>query len=140
MRTKVETRWAIFLLSVLMVSFGLISDFSINESIDIQLHDTYFVVHDFHFLIGIGTLMMIASFLVFGLKRLASLSESLRIASTYIAVIVGLGFAALFVLIVVAFELFSTSKEDLSIYGVLVLPIGLAVLFLFRSREIGKMK
>lgn len=140
MSKNIEVRWALFLFAVLLISFGLITGFSLDESIDVQLYDTYYVVSHLHLLIAIGLLLMMAGFFSFGLKKLAVVSKFLKTTSVLIAAVLGLGFASLFVLLIVVFDLFSTIKENGSIYGVLVISVALAILFLVRSYEIGKMK
>ena len=44
---QTEQRWILFHIALLFISFVLIIDFKLSNNLDIQLHDTFIVIHSF---------------------------------------------------------------------------------------------
>lgn len=138
MKKNIEIRWIVFLVAILITAFGLLTGFALSESLDIQMHDTYYVIHNLHILIYVGTILTLAYFMTFGLKKLATLGKPFQITSLLFAGLMGLAFWTLFVLILVTFSVSPTIGHEISTYGILFLIIGLALLFGLRTIEIWK--
>lgn len=140
MKRSIEIRWIIFLLATLITAFGLKTGFAFSESLEIQLHDTYFAFSNMHLLLFEGFILAIAFFMTVGMKKLATLGKPLKITSILITLLLGLAFSILFVLILVTFLVSPTVGQETSTYGILVLIFGLAFLFGLRTIEIWKTK
>jgi hypothetical protein len=125
---------------ILIVSFGLLTGFSIHETLDINMHDTYFVIENSHLLIILIFTLATSYLLTFGLKMLAKKNRFLKISSTTIIGLIGLGLFGLLALTIAL--MFSTpiSGQNLMSFGLIKLIFGLTTLFSIRTREIWKIK
>ncbi|MCX2742152.1 hypothetical protein [Pontibacter anaerobius] len=140
MKRQVEIRWTVFLLAILIISFGLLTGFSFRETLDIQMHDTYFVIENFHLLILLIFTLAIVYLLTFGLKILAKTNRILKICSITITGLIGLSLIGLLALTIVLMIMTPISGQDLTSFGMIILIFGLAMLFSIRTREIWKLK
>lgn len=84
MKRQLEIKWVIFLLAILVVSLGIQTDFRFDELFDIQLHDTYYVIHNRHLIILTGFLVVTAYLISLGLKRLSKVNNGMKLVSTII--------------------------------------------------------
>lgn len=133
-------RWTVFLLAILIASFGLLTGFSIHETLDINMHDTYFVIENSHLLIILIFTLATSYLLTFGLKILAKTNRFLKISSTTIIGLIGLGLFGLLALTIVFMFKIPISGQNLMSFGLIILIFGLTTLFSIRTREIWKMK
>ncbi|SDD55119.1 hypothetical protein SAMN04488104_10371 [Algoriphagus faecimaris] len=133
---QIEIRWLIFLLAILIISFGLLTRFAGDRSLDIQMYDTYYLIDHFHlFLFLLGALSAVY-LLTYGLKILAKTYNTLKIFIMTFLGLLGIGLAGH--LAVSLRKVIRT--EHAESYGILPLIFGFAMLFLIRTKEIGNIK
>lgn len=140
MNQQIETKWLIFLLGLLIAVFGLLTRFQFDESLDIQIHDTYFVIHNTLLLFLIGFTLVITYLLTLGLRRLAVLNNVLKIMSISIAALVGLCFIGLAIPMMIGFGEVPRRAQYIPSYGILLSLFGLGVLFISRAIEMLKIE
>lgn len=73
MSRKLERSWTIFSIILLITSVGLLT--GCDESLEIQLHDTYYVIGILQLVVLIGLFLLTAYFLSYGLKLLAVMKK-----------------------------------------------------------------
>ncbi|MGM0582397.1 MAG: hypothetical protein ACQETL_17085 [Bacteroidota bacterium] len=140
MKRQLEIRWAIFLSAILAVSLGLQTGFRFDESIDIQLHDTYYVIHNKHLIILTGFLVVAAYLISLGLKRLSKVNNRMKLVSTIITGLIAFLFSALSILMLSILLTTSIKGQNISNYGLLILFFGLGILFIVRLIQIWRTK
>ena len=138
MNRQLEVRWIAFLSAVLIAVVGLVTKFWFGESLDVQIHDTYFVIDNIHLLVATGLVLIVANFLTLGLKGLATLHMTLKMLSVLVTGLVALGFVALVWLTATEMVETPTAAQHALSYGMLVLWAGLGMLFVLRTAEILK--
>ena len=137
MKGKLELRWIKFLVILLIVSFGLLTGFSFEKTLDVQLHDWYLILDALHILILLTITITYFYFLSIGLKDLARKHKILKIISLLSTGLIGLGLLGILVLTTLLSPLNVTCDEIT--LGMVGLTLGLAVLFTARTIEIWKM-
>lgn len=140
MRRQTETKWILFLLALVVSSFGMLTGFVLNDSMDITMHDTYFVMANLHLLSIIAISVSAAYLLTLGLKKMAGASRLLRMISIVLMGFIGLGFLGLLSLSIGAFWYSPSIGKSMSTYGMILLIAGLLVLFVLRTKEIIRIK
>ena len=137
MKGKLELRLIKFLVILLIVSFGLLTGFSFEKTLDVQLHDRYLILDALHILILLTITITCFYFLSIGMKELARKHKILKIISLLSTGLIGLGLVVILVLTTLLLPL--NVSYDLNVLGTLLLILGLAVLFAARTIEIWKM-
>ena len=140
MKRKLEIRWTIFLVAILIASFGLMTGFKFDESWDIQVYDTYYVIYNMHLLTFTGLLLITAYFLTLGLKQLAILNGAMKIISTLIMGMIAFIFIAFTIFTILTVLTTSIARQNNLSYGTVILMLGLGVLFAIRTIEVWKIK
>ena len=140
MKRQTEIRWTVFLLVILIISFGLLTGFSFRETLDIQMHDTYYVIENLHLLILLIFMFLTSYLLTFGLKKLAKTNRVLKTSSITIIGLIGLGLLGLLVLTITLLFMTPINAQNLTSFGFVILVLGLTILFSIRTREIWIMK
>jgi heme/copper-type cytochrome/quinol oxidase subunit 1 len=140
MNRQLEIRWLIFLSVILVVSLGFQTGFRFDESIDIQLHDTYYVIHNTHLIISTCFLVVAAYLISLGLKRLSKVNNRMKLVSTIITGLIAFLFSALSILILSILLTTSIKGQNISNYGLLILFLGLGILFIVRLIQIWRTK
>ncbi len=138
MKQRSEVNWVVFLFITLLIVSGLLTGFRLRESSDVQFHDTYVVIHNVWVLVLTGIILTIVYLITFGLKRIATVSHTLRITATLIAGLIGLGLTTVLILNITAFSGIHFLEQSIPSYGLAVLLLGLAILFVLRASEIWK--
>ena len=137
MKGKLELRWIKFLVILLIVSFGLLTGFSFEKTLDVQLHDRYLILDALHILILLTITITCFYFLSIGMKELARKHKILKIMSLLSTGLIGLGLLGILVLTTLLSPLNVTCDEIT--LGMVGFTLGLAVLFTARTIEIWKM-
>lgn len=139
MKRHTEIRWTVFLLVILITSFGLLTRFSIHGTFDMNIHDTYFVVDNSNLLMILSITLVSSYLLTFGLKIMAKMNRVLKISSTTILGLIGLGLLGVFTLTVTLMFNSPLGIQNLASLGLTIFVFGLTTLFSLRTREILKM-
>ncbi len=140
MKRQLEIRLGIFLSVIIVVSLGLQTGFRFDESIDIQLYDTYYVIHNKHLIILTGFLVVAAYLISLGLKGLSKVNNGMKLASTILTGLIAFLFSALSILMLWILLTSSIKGQNISNYGMLILIFGLGIVFVVRSIKIWKTK
>ncbi|GAA5042777.1 hypothetical protein GCM10011506_45620 [Marivirga lumbricoides] len=136
MKRQIEVRWVIFLFTILIAAFGLLTGFAFGDTFNIQLHDTYYVIESLYLLVILIITLSIAYLLTLGLKRLALLNRILKTTSIIIIALIGLSLFGLLALIIGTFAMSPAFGQSLSSYGITILVLGMTILFMMRTKEI----
>lgn len=139
MRQQTELKWILFLSSILLISFGLIIDFSFENKFDLQMHDTFIVVNSIPLLILLISILSIQYFMSYGLKKLVVHNTLKKIVSLTIVGLIGLlfiGFLAILIL-TLSYKFDELSKID---YGISIYISGIIILYFLRAKEISNLK
>lgn len=140
MNKQIEIRWLVFLMALCAISFGLPTGFSLRGSMDIQVHDTYYVIENIDLLSLLILTIATSYLLTVGLKISANVNSVLKFCSMVITGLIGFGLCCLLVIVITWIIIITGSVWDLTGFGLIILVSGLAVLFLLRTREIRKNK
>lgn len=136
MNRQVEIRWVIFLLSILLVAFGLLRGFSFSKSFDFQMYETYYIITNFQLLNLLTGLLTFPYLITLGLKKMSLLNKSVKITSIVIFLLVGLVLTVSLLLFALSIYTSSAIKNEFSNFGIITLMLGLIFLFLKRTKEI----
>lgn len=117
MNRVIEKRWFLFLLMLLLASFGLLTGFSFRGTSEIQLYDTYFLIENLHLLILLFLALLIAYLASFGLKILAKSSRTAKVFSIAMSGLLGLGLVVLLGQIILSMVLTPSSVMESRNFG-----------------------
>ncbi len=135
-----ELKWVVFFIGLLIAVFGLLTKFQFEETLDLQIHDTYVVIHNFLLLIIIGLILTVVNLLAPWLKRLATRSDVLKLTSIVVAGSAGLCCIVLSALMVIRLTEIPHDAQYIQGYGMLLFTIGLGLSFVLRTVEMLKIK
>jgi len=138
MNQSFERKLQLYLVGLLIVVTGLLTNFQFTKPLDIQLHDTYFVMRSFDLILLITLLLSSSYLLTLGLKRMIKSNNFLRVFMVLLLIVIGLGLITLVILLVIGFERMGNFSQFSFYYGLIVLFIGLGVFLIIRGIEMAK--
>jgi uncharacterized membrane protein len=140
MNKPLEASWLIYLLAIWVASSGLLTGFRIPESLDIQLHDTYYVIQNTHLLLFLLLISIISYLLCFGLKLMAHVNRLWKWMSTLIAGMITLLLISIVIALSIILLTTSVSGNYMMIFGVLTFNLGLGIYFILNLKGIWRVK
>jgi len=140
MKRKTEIKFIIFLIAVFLLSCGLLTRLQLNESIDIQLYDTYYIIYNSQLILILAVILMTAYLFTFATKRLSKINRGLKFTMILLNGFFATIITALLLATIVASLQTEQSLWNIEVLGVVTALLGTATLFVFRTIEIYRLK
>ena len=136
MNWKIERKWALFIAGLTLTVSGCLTKFRYRGALDIQIHDTYYVIHNSHLVIVIATSIIMMYLAALGLKYLARINKILKVITIIINGLITLGLITILGFTLYGFGISHSSATFIVHIGIGALITGITLMFILRMKEI----
>lgn len=140
MNKKAERNWLISILLFFCLITGIIVLSNSNGTLDVNLHDTYFILDKMLVILFIGFSLVFFHLLLLLIKRLALINIPFKIVSISLTLLLSFTLFALNILAIMLLKTSHAISNDISIYSFLLLLFGSAMMCVIRAVEIIKIR
>ncbi len=139
MTSKAKLIQVIYMIFILILSFGLLTGFEFAGLADFQFYDTYYVFSNIQILIFITLCLLTIYLIIVVFSELASRNKGLTGFAVFLSSLFGLAFFLCFLFIVFTHVSSSGADPETRDFGLLVLVLGISGIFFSKSYEIRAM-